>query len=258
MKSRINRYPIHTIPDGFVFTACATDINPAYALTTTIVAYKPDTTSAVVAHIIMPLHIDQKLNATEYNQRVFDALAEHGRYIKSLGIPINGWGIDAGGANFEAVCLFSREAGHLCGIPAIALVGRSATKFNGLVRTRLRNEINATVLCGDEQEHLRAGTGKKYMFWNADLYKERVQRSFLAEVGASGGCTLYQADADEHNEFAIQLCNERLKGKSRRQDGRDEYCWKTSDPHDYLDTMAMCLSIAGSQGLSPMNFRAAS
>jgi len=255
VKSKVNRHPRCTIPDGFVFVSCATDVNPAYALTTTIVAYKTDTTSAVVAHIIKPIRIDQKLNATEYNQRLFDALAEHGREIRQLGVPINGWGIDAGGANFDAVCLFTRESMNLCGLPACALVGRSATKFNGLVRSRLRNEINATVLCGDEAEQLKSGTGKKYMFWNADLYKERVQRAFLAEVGAAGGCSLYQGGEDEHTEFAIQFCNERLKGKSRRLDGRDEYFWKTSDPHDYLDTMAMCLAVAGSQGLAPTNIR---
>ena len=35
-----------------------------------------------------------------------------------------------------------------------------------------------------------------------------------------------------------------------RSDGRSEYFWTTKEPHDYLDTMAMCFAIASSQGLS--------
>lgn len=33
-------------------------------------------------------------------------------------------------------------------------------------------------------------------------------------------------------------------------DGRHIYYWTTKEPHDYLDTMAMCFAIAGSQGIS--------
>ena len=77
-----------------------------------------------------------------------------------------------------------------------------------------------------------------------------------ASVGLCG-CSLYRGDDREHAEFAIQLCNEKLRGKQQRQDGRMEYWWKTAEPHDYLDAMAMCHAVAGSQGISPgMNGKA--
>lgn len=38
-----------------------------------------------------------------------------------------------------------------------------------------------------------------------------------------------------------------------KQDGRCEYHWKTSEPHDYLDSTAQAFAIAGSQGLRGLN-----
>ena len=54
------------VPDGYVFIAAATDLNISYAVTTSIVAFKPDMTSHVIWHDIMRCSIDLKLNDTEY------------------------------------------------------------------------------------------------------------------------------------------------------------------------------------------------
>lgn len=71
------------------------------------------------------------------------------------------------------------------------------------MRSRLRDAIGRTVLCGDSAEHIRAGSGSKYVFFDADLFKEMVQKAFLSEAGAPGSCTLYDGDSDEHSDFAI-------------------------------------------------------
>ena len=134
------------------------------------------------------------------------------------------------------------------------MIGRASQKFNPYVRTRLRDERRGTVLCGDAQERVKAGAGKKYMFWDSDLYRETVQRAFLADLGAPGSCCLYAGGEDEHAEYAVQVCNERLKLVRHGQDGRSVYFWKSKEPHDYLDATAQAYAVAASQGISGSNF----
>ena len=128
-------------------------------------------------------------------------------------------------------------------------------QFNPYVRSRLRDNIGRTVLCGDNKEHIKAGSGQKYTFFDADLYKENVQKAFLSEVGSAGSCSLYCSDIEEHSDFSIQLCNEKLLYVKHRQDGRNEYKWKSQEPHDFLDCMAMCYAGASSQGISGNNIK---
>ena len=133
------------------------------------------------------------------------------------------------------------------------MIGRASHKFNGYVRTRLRDELNRTVLCGDATEHVKAGAGHKYMFWDSDLYREMVQKAFISELGSNGSCCLYKGGKDEHTEYAMQLCNERLKTVRHGQDGRSTYFWKSKEPHDYLDSTAQAFAVAASQGMSSTN-----
>lgn len=239
--SRVRKGVPHlTVPEGCVYVAAATDINPSYALTTTIVCYDRDRTALVTEHVISRIHIDSRVNDTEYARKVYSALAEHGRAIKALGVKIDGWGIDAGGKQFDAVCSFAAMSMQLCGLPACAMVGRSQMTWTPSPKSRLRDAINRTVLCGER--------GRKWLLWDADHYKETAQRSWATETGAPGGLSLYEGAG--HDEFAIQVSNERLISKRDRADGRAEYRWKTREPHDYGDCIAMCYAIAASQGLS--------
>lgn len=230
--------PRLTVPDGYVFVAASTDLNVSYALTTTIVGFKPDMTAHVVSHLITKCRIDQKLPTAEYNAAVYDALTKLGNQLRSFGLKIDGWGIDASGVPFDSVTLFAKNSAKLVGISACAMLGRASHVFNGFVRSRLRDAVNRTVLCGDAREHVKAGAGKKYMFWDSDFYRETVHKAFLAKIGAPGTCTLYDGDADEHAEYATQVCNERLIMIRHRKDGHDEYSWKTREPHDALDSTA--------------------
>jgi len=137
------------VPDGYVFVACATDLNVSYAASTTITAFKPDMTAHVLYHEVTRCKIDSKLNDTEYSQNVYNLLVKIGKQIKSLGVKIDGWAIDAGGRNWNAVCSYAKQAMSSCGLPACAFAGRAANIFNPFVRSRLRNAIGRTVLCGD-------------------------------------------------------------------------------------------------------------
>ena len=247
--SRANGVKKLHVPDGYVFVAAATDLNVSYAATTTITAFKPDMTAHVLWHDFAPSRIDGKLNDAEYNQAVVALLAKLAVKIKGLGVKLDGWAVDAGGRNWDAVCSFARSPSAK-GLPACAFAGRSSNVFNPFVRSRLRDAQGRTVLCGDAAEHLKAGAGQKYVFFDADFYKEAFQRAVMSEAGAPGACSLYDGDSSEHSEFAIQACNEKLLFVKHMPDGRNRYEWKTSEPHDALDCMSMCYAVAASQGIS--------
>ena len=237
------------VPDGHVFVAGAIDLNTSYAATATLVAFKPDTTAAVIWHQIFPINIDQKLPDAAYSAALHDTLLQVCSTMKGLNIKIDGLAIDAGGRNWDAVCSFTKVSMRIGGIPACAFAGRSANIFNPFVRSRLRDAIGRTVLCGDAQEHVKSGAGKKYVFFDADFYKEAAQRALLCPVGAVGSCTLYYGDVEEHRDFALQVCNEKLRFVQHKA-GRDIYNWASKEPHDFLDCMSMCYAVAASQGIS--------
>lgn len=237
------------MPDGYVFVAASTDLNLSYALTTAIVAFKPDMTAHVVHYVFTPCKIDMKLADAEYNRRLYDALMRLALELKSLNIKIDGWGIDASGRPFDTVTDFAKHSP----IPACAMLGRASHMFNPYVRTRLRDAINNTILCGDAQEHVKAGAGRKYQFWNSDYWREAVHKAWLMAPGSQGSCTLFKGDSDDHAEYAMQICNERLLLIQHKRNGQDIYTWKTQEPHDALDATAQAFAIAASQGISGNN-----
>lgn len=181
---------------------------------------------------------------------MYNELSEIGRTLKSLGVKINALGVDAGGRNWNAVTSWCRNAMQICGIPACALAGRSSTKLNLYPRNKLRNCVGRTVLCGDEAEHIKSGTGQKWIYFDADYGKETFQRGFLSEVGAAGGCCLHKGTPEEHSDFAIQVCKERLKWKKTESDNRTFYCWETHEKHDFLDCGSMCVAIMAQNSIS--------
>ena len=247
-----NNKSVHskTIPDGFLTTYLTMDLNTSYGITYNIVTYKPDSTCIVICHEIYKCQIDQALNELQYNQAVYNKISECIKHIQKFNIKIDGIGIDAGGKNFNVVCEFCKNCNSLFGIPAIAMAGRACTNFNPLVKSRLRNAVGRTVLCGDDREHVKSFSGHRYMFFDSDFFKEAVQKSLLAEVGAPGGCSLYNGLNIEHSDFAQQICNEILRFKKIKANGVVEFCWRSREPHDFLDTMAMSYAIACSNGIS--------
>lgn len=150
------------------------------------------------------------------------------------------------------MCTFVKNCIRLVGIKAAAFVGRASTNFNPLVRSRLRDAIGQTVLCGNDSERQKAGSGNKYTFFDADTYKEMAQKAFLAQVGSAGSCSLYKAREQEHTDFAIQFCNEKLTNIRTDSAGKVHYTWKTNEPHDYLDCMSMAFATVASLGVSPL------
>lgn len=245
--SRIRRgVPPKTIPPATVFTAAATDINPGYAITTAITAFDIRLTALVTAYHVTRIRIPENLNDTEFNARLFAALKAHAREIVAQGIRLDKWGIDAGGRQFNTVTAFAPTVSAEFGIEAVAMLGRAGQNWNPTVRSRIRSEKNATILCRDPQ-------GRRWLAWNADEYKEKMHLAWATEPGADGGLSLFDGNAN-HYRFAVQVANEKLKAKTRvkSNDGKERfaYKWQTKNPHDFGDCLAMCYALAGAEGLT--------
>lgn len=238
-----------TIPADTVLTVAATDINPGYAITTAILTFDINLTAFVTAYKVTPVKISDRLNDVEFDKRLTSALKSHGKELAALGIRIDKWGIDAGGRQFPTVTKFAAASELEVGVPALAMLGRAGQNWNPNVRSRIRDERNATVLCRDPQR-------RKWLAWNADEYKEKAQKAWSTESGGAGGLSIYDGNVN-HYKFAAQIANERLKSKTkiRGKDGRDCYAykWITRNPHDYGDCIAMCYALAGADNITGMD-----
>jgi hypothetical protein len=238
--------PARTVPADAVLTVAATDINPGYAITTAVIAFDIQLTALVVAYHVMPVKIPERLNDTEFDRRLTAALKAHAGEIAALGIHIDKWGIDAGGRQFKTVTKFAPTVGAGFGIEAIAMLGRAGVNWNPNVRSRIREARNDTVPCRDPQR-------RRWLAFNADIYKEKAQRAWDTETGGAGGLSIYDGN-ENHYKFAVQIANEKLKEKVKTRDrfGREcfDYKWQTRNPHDYGDCVAMCFALAGAENIT--------
>lgn len=198
--AKIGRTKRLEVEDGYTFVCASSDLNVSFAVTTTLIAFKRDLTGTVIDHFVTPCRIPTTLNETEYNQRVHDILSKIGNKLKEYNIQINAWGIDAGGKNFNVVTNFVKVSK---GIPACAMLGRASHMLNLFTRSRLREAIGRTILCGDSQEHIKANSGIKYMFFDSDVYREQAQRALLSPLYAQGSLSLYDGTPESHKDFAI-------------------------------------------------------
>lgn len=67
-------------------------------------------------------------------------------HLISLGISIDAWAIDAGGKNWDAVTTFTKVCKEL---KSCAFAGKASHVFNENMRSKLRDALNHTILCGD-------------------------------------------------------------------------------------------------------------
>lgn len=232
-------------PEGTELVAAATDINPSYALTTTITCFTADRTAFVTFYKTTKVKIDDSENDTAYHQHVYDALCAHARELRDVfaKVGVDWWGVDTAGKQMKPVTQFVQggAAARLSGAKnAVALMGCDFRSWRDNPRNAVRTARNFTV------EILKEG--RRFTYWNADYYKEAAQKSWETEVGGPGGLSLFDGGVD-HTKFAIQVSNERLKTKRQLANGMYEYKWKTKEPHDYGDCLAMCYAISGVVGI---------
>ena len=154
VQSRKSKLGELTIPRENVQWVCASsDLNVSKFITTTIVVFFNDHTATVIYHKFRKCHIPVNIPEQDYYQKVYDLLSKHGHELKSLGVRIDAWAIDAGGVPARAVEDFARNSIQICGIPACGFIGRASHAYRSFLRSRLKEDVNRTLLCGDEQEH---------------------------------------------------------------------------------------------------------
>ena len=248
---KIGSTPMLTAPEGTQMIVSSWDLNVSHCITNSIIAFGSRMTGTVLYHEVYKCRIPSTLPETEYQQRVYNLLTEYGKRVAALGIKIDYLGIDAGGANFNVVCDWVKHSSNLCGLKAAAFVGRSSHVWSDSVRSRLRSATGRAILCGDEAEHLRAGSGRKWVAWDADVGKSQVLKAIKVAPYGIGGLMLYNGSTRDHQEYATQVTNEKLLYVQHQSNGKDIYHWKSKSAidHDYLDTLAQAYAIAWTNSL---------
>ena len=252
---KISNHPQYVIPEGYSIILASSDLNLSYCISTTIIAYKIDGTGVMIGHIFKPCSISTKLTDAEYYRQVYDLLSQHGRELKELNLKGLKWAIDCNGVPFDAVTDFCKASVAICGIPSVGMIGRSSHIWSENIRSRLRAAQERTILCGDTKEQISSGSGKKWIAWDSDYYREKAQKAMMAEIGSVGSLCLYDGDIEEHKDFSLQFCNEKLMYKRQRQDGRTQYNWRSAEPHDMLDSTAQNFALLASQGIFVSNIQ---
>lgn len=177
VSSRLSGLRELEIPtEGVQYICAASDLNLAKYITTVIMVFMRNQTAHVIWHKFRKCRIPANIPEQDYYQRVYNLLAEHGRELKKLadthGFKIQGWSIDANGLPYKAVLDFAKNSIQLCGVSAAGFIGRASHLFRSFMRSRLKEEVNRTLLCGDEDERKRQGSGHKYTYFDSDKFHE--------------------------------------------------------------------------------------
>ncbi|MBQ7189139.1 MAG: phage terminase large subunit family protein [Kiritimatiellae bacterium] len=237
------------VPDGYNLICGTLDLNTSYAATLLLGAYNQQGTLAILTHRIYKMCIDQNLGDIQYSQELYKELVKIMNRIKQYGIDIDCLGIDCNSRNWNTVLEFCKTTRENYGISSCGMAGQSGITFSPQTRSRLREAVGRTILCGNPKEHIKKGSGLKWVFFDADFYKEQSQKAFLLAPGSQGTISLYSSFAVQHKDFALQVCNEKLVWKKTTAKGT-EYHWKSKEPHDYLDCLSMMNAVCTIQGIN--------
>ena len=244
------------IPPESVMTVAATDLNPAYGFSSSMTTFDRVATGTVPWYGIHPTSIHkERMTEAEYRGAVYEQLVVFGQRLqtecRSRGIKLDVWAVDAGGDQFEPVQRLWRNAKDIgIELDIMPMIGKAGKTWNPFVRSRIRHAINETVECGDRD---RDGNRQRWVNFNADFWREVMQRAWLGEIGTPGGLSLFGGSADiRHDEFAMQVSAEQLRCKEMGSDGRWRYDWVGGETHrhDYGDAQTMCLAAAANKGLT--------
>lgn len=115
-------------------------------------------------------------------------------------------------------------------------LGRSWSKFN---EERQKNRH----LRGDHMFIATSANGS-HLVVHADYWRETAQSLLLSPALSSGSCALYGSDPYVHDEFAQEVCAERLVRKFVRPDGRLEWVWALRWKQNHWgDVLSGCLAV---------------
>lgn len=69
---------------------------------------------------------------------------------------------------------FAKNSIRICGLPCCGFAGKASHAYRSFIRSRLKEDVNRTLLCGDEDERKKSGSGRKYNYFDSDMYHEQA------------------------------------------------------------------------------------
>jgi hypothetical protein len=227
------------VPDWAQTVIAATDINPSYALTTTVTAFGANQTAAVLWYGLHKMAVQKEATEIERRRIIYEHLAMHGKELAGLPCRPSVWFIDGGGSPEGCVIQFAFNSPQICGLTAHATFGRGWKNYRPTAKATYK------VRAGEQLHHVSERRDRQWIVYNADFWREVAQRGWTGEPGAPGSCSLPRGN---HADFTAQVCREQLAGKDDIG-GRAVWVWNTAPgPHDYGDCMHMAYmgaSVAG-------------
>ena len=247
--AHIAKYPRLTVPDKARILVASTDINRA-GLHWVVVAFDQQMSGHVVAYGRWPEGSDVwPENAPDLikGRGIINALTGLARYIALL--PIT----RAGQAMRPSRMLVDRgyEPDVVHRFCAAAAYPFKVIPCRGYAAQRYSPRKNTLVGAPFEQGHVSESPSGKFVAFNADHFRELMQRAWLGDNGAPGGATLFAADPRVHITFAEHVTAEKLCHKYQTDGGmRWEWAHEPGAKWDWGDAMSMAYVAAASHGLN--------
>lgn len=227
------------VPEWTDKIIASTDINPSYALTTTVVAFGVDQRAAVLWYGTHKLMVEYEIALAQKKSAIMLELQNHGHHLKSLGLEIDMWMIDGGGGGNpeKTVQTFSENSRNTVGIVSMPSFGVTGKELR--IRTKDKEFERSLIRTGKHR-------WDRWCRFDQDHWGEVQLHSWMGAMGAPGTCDL---PAGNHYGFAEQVCREWIISKEMK--GEDwKYKWHTeSGKHDYPDCIKMAFVGAALNGI---------
>lgn len=251
VASRVNGHAENALPPGIESAVAFIDVNAKAGLSWTVAGFGPGQTAAVLSYGRYPGNGRRLVreNATEAETQ--SAIAEGLAVVLDLLLALRFVAArdDAAPEPLVAVWIdvgFERETvQRVCGLyrargfrAVFGCQGMSNQRYNAHGRHVVRRAFGVDFRRGDN--------GDKWFVQVSDIWKERVQRAFLAPPLQFGSLSLFGASPRRHDEYSAEICAESLADKVKDSRGVDWYKWtlRPGAENHWLDTTSGCFAMA--------------
>ena len=258
VASRTTQWPRYTVPDTARILVAATDINRTRGgLHWVVVAYDQQMSAHIVVYGQWPESGDVwRKNAPELErkQQIFAALNGLAQHLCVM--PLIRHGLRVRPERLLIDRGYEPEVVHrFCSAASFPF---KLIPARGYAAHRYAPRKNMLVGAPWEQGHVTDSPSGNFIAFNADYWREIMQRAWLGETGTPGGATLYQSDPRQHTTFSGQVVAERLRQKYQTDAGmRWEWTHRPGSEWDYGDAMTMAWVGAASAGLNTQGVQVA-
>ena len=251
VASRVNGHAENAMPPGIESAVAFIDVNAKAGLSWTVCGFGPGQTAAVLSYGRYPgggrRLVRENATEAETQSAIAEGLAVVLDRLLALRFvagrddaapePLVAVWIDVGyeRETVQRVCRLYRARGFRA---VFGCQGSSNQRYNAGGRHVVRRAFGVDFRKGDN--------GDKWFVQVSDIWKERVQRGFLAPPLQFGSVSLFGLSPRRHGDFASEICAESLADKVKDSRGVDWYKWslKPGAENHWLDTTSGCFAMA--------------